>query len=72
MKALAVVAAALLIAGCKTPQPIVEPTEVWEGHYFDKAAAKEAVSKIILKEGQSVWILSNSTLKRLLINVKGD
>ena len=72
MKVLTVVAAILLIAGCRTPYPIVEPTQAWEGHYFDKAAAEDAASKIILDEGQSVWILSNSTLKRLLINVKGD
>ena len=72
MKVLAAVAAILLIAGCRTPYPIVEPTQAWEGHYFDKAAAEDAARKITLDEGQSVWILSNSTLKRLLINVKGD
>ena len=72
MKVLVVVAAILLISGCRTPYPPVEPTQAWEGHYFGKAAAEDAVSKIVLNEGQSVWILSNSTLKRLLINVKGD
>lgn len=71
MKVLAAVAAAFLIAGCKTSQPIVEPTEVWEGHYYSKDAAQESAGKIELKEGQSVWILSNSTLKRLLTNFQG-
>lgn len=72
MKALAAVAAAFLIAGCWTPQPVVESTEAWEGHYLSKDVAQEAVDKIELKEGQSIWILSNSTLKRLLTNVQGD
>lgn len=71
MKAFFAIVLAMLLAGCAT-QPVVEPTEVWEGHFYNTNQVQEAVQKMQLKDKQSVWILSNTTLKRLLTNVKGD
>lgn len=53
-------------AGCVTKQAEVSTVRPWEGRYSSKAAAAEAVSKMELEKGESVWMLSNSTLKRLL------
>lgn len=58
----------LLAAGCAST-PKVETTKQWEGHYFNRNDAKAAVESIVLEKNESVWILSNSTLKRLLTNV---
>ncbi len=60
--------ALVLVAGCAT-SPKVETTKPWEGHYFDTNSVSDAVQKIQLDKKESVWILSNSTLKRLLTNV---
>ncbi len=71
MRVIFAIVLAMLLAGCAT-QPVVEPTEVWEGHFFSTNQVQEAIQKIQLKDKQSVWILSNTTLKRLLTNVKGE
>ena len=60
----------LLLYGCATT-PVVEPTKQWEGHYFSKQDAVAAVENIELGKNESIWIVSNSTLKRLLNNVGG-
>ena len=57
--------ACLALAGCFT-EPKVETTEVWEGHYFMTNDVQDAVQKIQLKDKQSIWLLSNTSLKRLL------
>lgn len=64
------VATLLTTAGCVTAQieaPIVRP---WEGHYTSEKAAIQAVQIMRLERGESVWLLSNSTLKRLLKTTK--
>ena len=58
----------LLAAGCAST-PKVETTKRWEGHYFNGNDVKAAAESIVLEKNESVWILSNSTLKRLLTNV---
>lgn len=58
----------LLAAGCASA-PKIETTKQWEGHYFNDTDAKTAAESIVLEKNESVWILSNSTLKRLLTNV---
>lgn len=62
--------AAITLCGCITKQieaPVVRP---WEGRYESRKAAVSAAQAIQLEKGESVWLLSNSTLKRLLKTTK--
>jgi hypothetical protein len=60
----------LISTGCITTEKRVEieckPTEVWENHYFTVEEFKTKTETIELKPGQSIWVLSNDTLKRVL------
>ena len=67
MKRIALIAL-LLANGCATG-PKVETTKQWEGHFYKEDDAKAAVESMKLENKESVWILSNSTLKRLLTNI---
>ena len=62
--------AATTLCGCITKQmeaPVVRP---WEGRYESGKAAVAAAQTIQLEKGESVWLLSSSTLKRLLKTTK--
>ena len=61
-------AAASVLTGCNGIA--VETTKTWEGHYFSAEECKAAVEDIALDKNESVWILSNRTLKRLLDNTR--
>jgi hypothetical protein len=50
--------------------PEVCPTESWEGHYMTEADFRRGTADIRLEKGESVWVLSNRTLKRVLKNVQ--
>lgn len=66
MKKLLLAASISLLAGCFTPTiNVVKP---WEGHYYTAEEAKSSLEELQLEEGESVWILSNRTLKRVLKN----
>ena len=68
MKLLACAALTAVLGGCTSIEaPTVRP---WEGRYETKAAAAEAVEKMDLKKGESVWMLSNATMKRLIKETK--
>lgn len=69
MKAIAT-ACALLAAGCISI--VVDPVRQWEGHYYTAEEVKVAVESISLHKGESVWILSDSTLARVLKNNRKD
>jgi len=60
------------IPGCIsfTVEPKVETTKSWEGHFMNTNDFRNAVRDIQLSEGESVWVLSNRTLSRVLKNVK--
>lgn len=58
--------AAALLCGCvheQTEIPVVRP---WEGRYESGKAAVQAAQQIELEKGESAWLLSSSTMKRLL------
>lgn len=55
-----------ITSGCYTVT--IDPIEKWEGHFFSENEALKALDNFKLKKGQSVWILSNSTLSRVLKN----
>ena len=60
---------AAVFSGCATKieAPVVRP---WEGRYESGKAAVAAAQAIQLEKGESVWLLSSSTLKRLLKTTK--
>lgn len=62
----------LFFTGCITVENKIEckPTEPWENHYFSVEEFKEKTQDIQLKDGQSIWVLSNETLKRVLKDIK--
>lgn len=61
-----VAAACLAFAGCFTPEINVESTSPWEGHYYSFEMLRVKISDQKLEDDQSIWLLSNTTLKRLL------
>ena len=64
------VASCILLSGCFTQQAlVVEPTKKWENHYMTAEKFYEGTKDIQLAEGESIWVLSNKTLARLLKNV---
>lgn len=65
MKTIVIAALSLMLTGCITT-PQIETTEPWEGHYFSFDELKTKTDGQQLKEKQSLWLLSNTTLKRLL------
>ena len=59
---------ALLLAGCVTTEPKVESTKEWEGHYYSPNEVVEKAQSMQLEDGESIWMMSNHTLNRLLKN----
>lgn len=68
-KSIAFALLASLLAGCIS-EITVETTKQWEGHYYTAEEAKTAVDSIELDDSESVWVLSNRTLKKLLDNTR--
>lgn len=57
-----------LITGCRTTEiPVAEP---WEGRYSTVDEFRHKTEGIELKNGQSIWVLSNGTMYRLLKKVE--
>jgi hypothetical protein len=67
MKKIAFIAflSGLLQTGCvtKVDIPVAEP---WEGRYPTVEEFRKKTESIELKNGQSIWVLSNGTMYRLL------
>lgn len=63
----AVAAFMLVSCGCISRNIEIQPTNAWEGRYSDRETALEALRGCRLERGQSIWILSNHTLKRVLL-----
>lgn len=57
----------LLLIGCTT-QPKIESTKQWEGHYMTVSDFQKNTIDIQLDKDESIWIMSNYTLNRLLKN----
>ena len=60
---------AFAISGCTTKSTI-ESTKPWEGHYYSANELKEKVDTIQLDKDESMWLMSNHTLNRLLKNTR--
>ena len=68
-KAFIFILLAFAISGCIT-KPTVESTKPWEGHYYSANELKEKVDTIQLDKDESMWLMSNHTLNRLLKNTR--
>ena len=72
MKLVKVLFLALLIAcsGCISigVTPEVQTTKQWENHYMTVEDFKNGTANIELDKDESIWVLSNSSLSRLLKN----
>ena len=60
---------AFAINGCIT-KPTIESTKPWEGHYYNVDELKDKVGTIQLDKDESMWLMSNHTLNRLLKNAR--
>lgn len=63
-----VIALAMLLQGCAT-EPTIQSTQPWEGHYFTIEEFSNGTSGMTLSKDESIWVMSNTTLNRLLKNV---
>ena len=55
----------IFIAGCFS-QLKIEATQSWENHYFTIEEFRAGTENMKLEKGESVWVLSNKTLKKTL------
>lgn len=62
------IALATAMHGCMT-EPRIEATKPWEEHYYKVEDIKKIIDTIELDEGESIWMMSNHTLNRLLKNI---
>ena len=60
---------AFAMSGCIT-KPTIESTKPWEGHYYSVDELKYKVGTIQLDKDESMWLISNHTLNRLLKNTR--
>ena len=58
-----------IFAGCLS-DPKIESTKQWEGHYFTVDELKQKINEIDLDKDESIWMMSNHTLNRLLKNTR--
>lgn len=54
--------------GCKSIE--LPTTEPWEGRYSSVEEFKEKTRNIELRSGQSIWVVSNGTMYRILKKVE--
>ena len=66
------IALVLFLYGCATTQLEVTTTRQWEGHYFTAREFHEATSQIDLQKGESIWVLSNKTLNKILTSQRNN
>lgn len=48
----------------------VDPVKSWEGHYKSTNDFYKATKNIQLENDESIWVLSDKTLNRVLKNVE--
>lgn len=66
------IALVLFLHGCATTQLEVTTTRQWEGHYFTAREFHKATSQIDLQKDESIWVLSNKTLNKILTSQRND
>ena len=61
--------ATILLNGCMT-EPKLEATKPWEKHCYTVEELKQNIENMQLDKDESIWIMSNHTLNRLLKNTR--
>ena len=62
-----IAATVVLLSGCKTTEDIVVmPTKPWENHYYTVEEFQKGTRDIQLEKNESIWVMSNRTLSRVL------
>lgn len=61
--------ASLILCGCINQNVVVQTTKSWENHYTSVESFKNGTKDISLQEGETIWVMSNETLKRVLKEV---
>jgi len=56
----------LVLCGCVSDEITVETTKEWENHYMSERDFYNGTNGIKLDKGESIWVISNKTLSRLL------
>lgn len=61
----------VLLSGCisSTSSISIESTKQWEGHYFTVEQFKTNTNDITLDQDETIWVLSDKTLSRVLKRV---
>jgi len=72
MKRFLTALAIAIITGCISVEHnvVIESAKTYEGHYMTVEEFKKGTESMQLQSGESVWVLSNVTLKRLLKNTE--
>ena len=70
MKLIVAIMLSVILAGCITIEPVVENTKQWENHYMTVEDFHAKTKDIKLDKDESIWVLSNYTLNRLLKNTR--
>lgn len=61
----------LLILTCGCMHTVeINATKSWEGHYYDVESFKKAVENVQLDKNETIWVLSDRTLNRVLKNTE--
>lgn len=60
------------ICGCATTEPEIMATKQWENHYKSTKDFYKGTENIKLEKGESIWVLSNSTLSRMIKDLKNN
>lgn len=61
-----------ILAGCYTItyEPVIDTVYAYEGHFYNTNEFYNATQNIQLNDNESIWVLSNKTLKRILKNTE--
>lgn len=61
-----------LVNGCINSKIEITTTKPWEGHYYTVDEFQSKTDNIQLSKGETIWVLSNTTLSRVLKNMKNQ
>jgi hypothetical protein len=59
-----------LCSGCFSINPEVKTVKSWENHYMTVEDFQNKTKDIKLEQGESIWVLSNSSLSRLIKDLR--
>jgi hypothetical protein len=60
----------IILTGCINTTPDIHTTKNWENHYMNVEDFHNKTKDIKLEKGESIWVLSNSSLSRLLKDLR--